>query len=99
MVWTMAAMVVVVAAHGFQPADKAALLSTVSVWNSDSATATATYGDTSVWDTNLIISAYGDTVAATAVPGRGEARHRDNRSTKKYLCGERGEGTRGDRVG
>ena len=47
-------VVVVVVVQGFQPADKATLLSAVSAWNSDSTTAISIYGDISVWDTSLV---------------------------------------------
>jgi surface protein len=38
----------------FQPADKAALESAVSLWEYDNATALATYGEINTWDTSLI---------------------------------------------
>ena len=41
-------------AVAFQPADKAALVTAVDLWCSDEASALATYGDISTWDTSLV---------------------------------------------
>jgi len=54
LVRTVCLLLMATSLHGFKPADRAMLKTTVEAWCTDSAAATSSYGDINSWDVSLV---------------------------------------------